>query len=173
MNPILLDIPTSFETTNLLIRKSFPGDGEEIFSFLSTQDNSLSVEDTEYSTRLSHIQFLSRENLLFHIYLKESSIFVGIIEITPINWDIPYIQIQYSLDKKFSEQGYELESILATKYYATHILQARRIEMQCSDSNIVTRKLIEDAGFRLEGILSNHQIDTTTKEITHTCIYTI
>lgn len=171
MNPILLNIPTSIETDRLHLRKPFPGDGEDIYSFLTQQTPEITIEDAERTARELHIQFLSREFLPFHIYVKENNLFIGMISIKPINWEIPYVQIKYSFDENYLHNDYELESLRAMKYYAKHTLHSNRIEIQCTENDQQGNKIIEQAGFHLEGILLNHQFNNNTNEISNTCIY--
>lgn len=171
MNPILLDIPTSFETSRLHLRKPFPGDGEDILPLLIQQNPATTLEIAECEVRNSHIQFLRRESITFHVYLKDNNTLIGFISINPKNWDIPYIQISYFFDENYLNNEYELESILATKYYGEHILHSKRIEFQCNEQDTFNRAIIEQAGFELEGILNHFHIDNTTNEISHVCIY--
>lgn len=165
MNAILLDIPSSFETTRLHMRKPFPGDGEEVFSFLSANNSKFDLIDAEFITRELHIKFLKRELLTFHIYLKEKQKFIGIISLKPINWDIPYIQIEYTIDKQFLHNGFEKECLISAKYYAKHILQSKRIEIQCAVNDKYKYDIFEQSGFNLEAKLSNYHINHETNEL--------
>lgn len=173
MQAILLNIPTSFETSRLQLRKPFPGDGEELYPFLSIQNPLITPEDAEYIIRESHINFISRKSMTFHIYLREQVLFIGMITILPVNWDIPYVQISFLFDEKYQHNYYEIESLKASIYYAKHILQANRIEIQCIEEDNFNKNIIEEIGFQLEGKLKNYYYNSNTNEISNICIYSI
>src|SRR6266571_364520 len=106
MNPILLDIPESFETERLLIRAPRPGDGaeinaamketlEELKPWMEWAREDVTPEDTETFIRRSIAQWAERTSLSLKLYDKETGLYVGGSGLDRMNWDVPLFEIGY------------------------------------------------------------------------------
>ncbi|WP_284646153.1 GNAT family N-acetyltransferase [Paenibacillus silviterrae] len=88
MKPIMIDFPDEFHTERLVIRMPKPGDGKVVFEavnasidelkpWLKFSQNEQNEYDIELEVREAHVRFLSRENLRFFVFLKETGQFVA------------------------------------------------------------------------------------------------
>jgi len=182
VRPILFDFPEEFYTDRLFIRKPLPGDGRIVFEAMQASLSELkawmpwanrnqTVEEVEANIRDAHAKFLTREDLRFHIFNKETGNFIGSSGLHRINWDIPKFEIGYWIDTRYSGNGYITEAAEAITEFAFRELHARRVEIRCDEKNIKSRAVPEKMRFVLEGILKNEGIAADGKEIRNTCVY--
>jgi len=182
MDPILKEVAEELETERLILRMPKPGDGtavnaaitaslEEMKPWLGFALDEPSVEDTEVNTRQAYAKFMTRENLRYLIYLKDTEEFVGSTGFHNINWDIPRVEIGYWIDTRFSGKGYMQEAVQKLTHFALDDLGCRRVEIQCESENYRSRAIPEKLGYNLDGILKNDDLSVDGKHLTHTCIY--
>lgn len=182
MKPILLDFPEEFYTERLLIRKPIPGDGKVVFEAMQASINELkpwmpwahrdqSEQDVEANMREAHAKFLTRKDLRFHLFNRETGEFIGSSGLHRIKWEVPKFEIGYWVDTRFSGKGYITEATKAITDFAFRELKAKRVEIQCDTRNTKSRAIPEKLGFTLEGILKNDGISADGKELRDTCIF--
>lgn len=182
MKPILIDFLEEIYTERLFIRKPMPGDGNVVFEAIQASLNELkpwmpwanreqTEEDVEVNMREAHAKFLTREDLRFHIFNRETGQFIGATGLHRMNWDLPKFEIGYWIDTRCSGKGYITESTQAITEFTFNELNAKRVEIRCDSKNSKSRAIPEKLGFTLEGILKNDGISADRKEIRHTCIY--
>jgi RimJ/RimL family protein N-acetyltransferase len=182
MNPFLLDFPDEIETERLLIRTPKPGDGKVVNEAIKTSINELkpwlpfassepSEEDTEINVRQAYIKFLSREDLRFHVFLKETGEFVVSSGLHRIDWNVKKFEIGYWADSRHAGEGYVTETVACLTDFAFKNLRANRIEIRCDAKNIKSRAVAERLDFNLEGILVNDDLSVDRTELRDTCIY--
>lgn len=182
VNPLLLDFPTMFQTKRLQIRKPFPGDGTELYevyqqskedidSWITYGAATQSEDQAEAFVREAHAKFLLREQLRFHLYVKEDSTFIGSITLNPIDWDIRIFEISFWLASSATHKGYMTEALTGVITFAFEKLQCNRLEIRCDAANEKTKKLVENTGFMLEGILHKNCKAVGSDELRNTCIY--
>ncbi|WP_124727805.1 GNAT family N-acetyltransferase [Staphylospora marina] len=183
VSPILMDFPDSFETERLLIRLPLPGDGGLVHEAITESLEFLrpwmpwarkppTPEETEARTREAYVRFLERTDLRFHLFEKETRRFVGSSGLHRINWSVPSFEIGYWCRKGFTGKGYITESVRALTVFAFELLHAARVEIRCDKRNVRSRKVAERLGYRLEGILRNHEVDVDGT-LRDTCIYSM
>ncbi len=142
MNPILIEFPTEFYTERLLIRIPKPGDGKAVYNAIQNSINELkpwmpfvhseqSEEQCEVNTRNAYTEFISRNDLRLHIFIKETGEFIGSSGLHRINWDIPKFEIGYWIDTRYSGKGYITEAVQGISNFAFGELKARRVEIRC------------------------------------------
>ena len=185
MNQLLLDIPSQLETERLILRAPRQsGDGSIVNEAIKNSINELkdwlpfvqktpTVEETEVSLRIAHINFLKRESLRYLIFCKRTNDFIGVTSFQGINWDIPKCHIGYWINTKFSGNGYMLEAVKGLTELGLNHIKFKRIEIQCESTNIKSRSIPEKLGYELEGTLKNDDLSADGKKITDTCIYAI
>ncbi|PLT28126.1 GNAT family N-acetyltransferase [Peribacillus deserti] len=184
-NPLLIEIPTNFETERLLLRAPrLHGDGatvnkairasyHELKKWLPFAQTLPEIEETEINLREAHINFLKRESLRFLIFHKETQNFIGSTGFHNIDWDIPKCEIGYWLDTRHSGKGYMTEAIKELTRFAMNQLKCKRVEIRCESENLKSRSIPEKLGYTLEGILRNDDLSADKKKLTDTCIYAI
>jgi RimJ/RimL family protein N-acetyltransferase len=130
----------------------------------------LSQEEIEANVRKAHCQFLERSDLRFHLFEKDSKVFIGSSGLHRIDWRIRKFEIGYWCRKSYMGKGYITEAVRGLTVFAFEILKANRIEIRCDQRNVRSRKVAERLGYKLEGILRNHQI-AADKRLENTCVY--
>jgi RimJ/RimL family protein N-acetyltransferase len=102
--------------------------------------------------------WLLRTNLFVGIWTIAGNRFVGGTGLEPVNWDIGYFQIGYWLRTSATGSGYVTEAVQLLTDYALHNLNARSVEIRCSEHNTRSAAVALRADFTLEGVLRNdHQ----------------
>ncbi|WP_416827103.1 GNAT family N-acetyltransferase [Ectobacillus polymachus] len=182
MNPLLLDFPTMFQTKRLQLRKPFPGDGSELYevyqrsasdlnSWLSYGAAIQSEDQAEADVREAHAKFLMREQLRFHLYVKEDNTFIGSITLQPVDWDIRNFEVSCWLASDARHKGYMTEALTGSIKFAFEKLQCNRLEIRCDSRNEDARQLAERTGFILEGTLHKNCKALNSDDLCDTCIY--
>ncbi|HLQ71380.1 MAG TPA: GNAT family N-acetyltransferase [Bacillota bacterium] len=182
MNPILFDFPNEFSSERLYIRLPKPGDAKVVYpaqmasmdklkTWMEFAQKGQSEEELEVNIRNAHYQFMKRENMRLHVFLKETGEFVGCSGLHEINWEIPKFEIGYWIDSRMSGKGYMTEAVERIAEFAFIELGAKRVEIRCDAKNISSRAIPERLNFELEGILKNEGMSPDGKEPRDTCVY--
>jgi RimJ/RimL family protein N-acetyltransferase len=164
MNPILLDFPDSFDTDRLTIRAPRYGDGQEIVTAVNESLNELrewmpwgkepaNVEATEARLRAAMARWITREDLLLHVYLKGTSTFVIGSGLHRIDWHARKFEIGYWCRTKYVGNGYVTEMVNGLTAFAFEHLGANRVEIRCDARNFRSAAVAKRCGFLQEGIL--------------------
>jgi RimJ/RimL family protein N-acetyltransferase len=183
MLPILENFPHSFETERLFIRMPLPGDGEvvheammesvdELKAWMPWAQSCPSKEETEANVRKAHAQFLERTDLRFHLFEKNTKTFIGSSGLHRMDWAARKFEIGYWCRSSFSGKGYITESVRGISVFAFQILHANRIEINCDERNVRSRKVAERLGFQLEGVLRNYQLGVDG-QLENVCVYAL
>ncbi|EGI2115001.1 GNAT family N-acetyltransferase [Listeria monocytogenes] len=182
MNPVLLDFPSEFYTERLFIRMPMPGDGQVVFQAINESIEDLrrwmafarkdqTEEEVEINIRKSYTEFLQREDLRLHIFLRETGEFIGSSGLHRINWSVPKFEIGYWINSRFSKKGYMKEAVEGIVNFALEELGAKRLEIRCDPRNTRSRAIPGKLGFKLEGILENDKVSADGATLRDTCIY--
>lgn len=169
-DPILLEIPESFESERLLIRAPLWDDGaaineavresiEELRPWMPWAQNIPTIEESEAGIRRSRLQFMERKDLRLLLVHKKTGQLVGSSGLHRIDWQARKFEIGYWVRTSCEKQGYVAEAVNAITNFAIHELQANRIEIRCDSRNLRSAKVAERSGFTLEGILRNDKCD--------------
>ncbi|MGN7764902.1 GNAT family N-acetyltransferase [Paenibacillus sp. 22594] len=170
INPILMNIPESFESNRLMIRAARWGDGAavneavheslaELRQWMPWAQAPPTIQETEASIRRSHLQFMERKDLRMLLYHKESGQLVGSSGLHRIDWQTRKFEIGYWVRTSCSRQGYISEAVDAITEYAIRELGANRIEIRCDSRNTQSARVAGRLGFTLEGIIRNDKCD--------------
>lgn len=181
--PILMDFPHSFETERLWIRLPLPGDGDlvneaihesldQLQPWMPWAQNPPTKEESEANVRKDYCSFLARHDLRFHLFEKETKLFVGSSGLHNIDWSVPKFEIGYWCRTRFVGKGYITESVRGLTVFAFEILKANRVEICCDRENTRSRKIAERLGYRLEGIFRNYRL-TVDNRLEDTCVYSM
>jgi RimJ/RimL family protein N-acetyltransferase len=161
--PILLDIPDRLQTDRLELRAVMSGVGAhinravveshaELSAWMPWANPCPSPEDTEIWCRGAHADFIRRETLPYHLYLKGTETFVGTSSIFNINWKVPSCEIGYWMHTPHTGKGYMTEGARALVRLAFEVIKAERVQIRCDDLNPRSAAVAERLGFVLEGI---------------------
>ncbi|MCA0755152.1 GNAT family N-acetyltransferase [Paenibacillus sp. N4] len=168
--PIMLDMPESFESSRLLIRAPRWNDGAIVHEAVKESIRELrpwmpwakrlpTPEEAEISIRRSRLQFLDRSDLRLLLLMKDTGELVGSSGLHRIDWQARKFEIGYWVRTSYSGQGYITEAVDAITAFAARELQAGRIEIRCDSRNVRSAKVAERLGFSLEGVLRNDRCD--------------
>ncbi|GAB1488577.1 GNAT family N-acetyltransferase [Opitutaceae bacterium] len=183
MNPILLDFPSEFTTARLLLRAPRAGDGAAVNAAIRESHAELrpwmpwartlpTREESEIYMREKAAHFALRTDLVFQLFLRSTSEFIGATGLHRMDWTVPRFEIGYWLRTSRSGEGYMSEAVRGlTDFAATH-LRARRIEIRMDSDNGPSRRVAERSGYPLEAILYNDRRNLDG-ELVHSCIYTL
>jgi RimJ/RimL family protein N-acetyltransferase len=169
MNPVLLDLPDSFETERLTIRSPLPGDGAELQAavaetiddlrpWMPWADHVPTVEEEEELARRGRARFLAREDLPLLLFLKGTHTLVGASGLHRIDWNVPRFEIGYWVRRRFARQGYITEAVRGITRLAFETLGARRVEIRCDARNARSQDVARRAGYELEATLRKHMV---------------
>ena len=168
-NPILLEVPETFDTARLTLRRPEPGDGAALYAaivetyanlqpWISWAATMPSLEDTELRVRQDHLKYLAREDFRLLMFLKGTNTLVGggnLILRKPEYWEVPKFEIGYWVRKSLEGQGYVSEAVAGLTKFGFEVLGARRIEIRCDEQNVRSRKVAERSGYTMEGLFIN------------------
>ena len=141
MNPLLLEIPESFDTDRLTIRAPRPGDGAELNAAVRDSLAELkpwmpwaqthpTPEESEANIRKAVAQFITREDLRLLLFLKGTGTLVGSSGLHRIDWNVPRFEIGYWLRTSYSGRGLMTEAVGGITAFAREKLGARRVEIR-------------------------------------------
>lgn len=181
MNPILLDFPDSFDTERLTIRAPRYADANEIVAAVNESLNELrpwmpwakeraNAEATEARLRAAMARWITREDLLMHVYLKGTPTFVIGCGLHRIDWNTGRFEIGYWVRTQFAGLGYVSETVNGLTAFAFKQLKANRVEIRCDATNIRSAAVAKRCGFWLEGIL-RHDSWSVNGELRSTMIF--
>ncbi|WP_114570418.1 GNAT family N-acetyltransferase [Exiguobacterium flavidum] len=182
MNPILIEVPESFETDRLLIRMPRKGDGEAVHAAIEASLEELkpwmefahldqTVDDVEVNLRQAIADFILRTNLRYLVFEKESGRFIASSGLQRINWSIPKFEIGYWAVTNETGKGYVTEAVEGLSRVAFSQLGAKRIEIRCDSDNHASRRVAEKAGFRLEAVLEQEGLRVDGGGTKDTCVF--
>lgn len=130
------------------------------------------LEESENHVKIYINNWASFKNdLPLFIFLKNSNTHIGRIDFHSLNWDIPSFEIGYWLHVDHQNQGYMTEALNAVIRYAFIQFKANRLGILCDVNNLRSYTLAERLGFKFEGILKNHRINPSTKQLSDTKVY--
>lgn len=127
------------------------------------------LADTENYIVQSLVDIKANTRVPLLIFDKNNNV-IGGIALNNIKWDVPTFEVGYWLRTSFEKQGYMTEAVNAIRDYFFNNFNTVRLEIQCDEKNIRSRKVAERCKFTLEGILTNSYRgnDGTLRNI---CIY--
>lgn len=176
------DFKEQFESSRLLIRAPELNDAMDVWGAVSRSiptlrrwtkwaQHDLTIERTEEHVRQTVAEFISRKNLCFNLFLKETGEFIGCAGLHHIDWRIRKFELKYWLDTKFEGQGYMTEAVKEIVAFAFEELQAERVEFHCDEKHSKGLAVAMRAGFELEGILRKNAPSANGKDLQNTCLY--
>ena len=183
MNPILKDVPYSFDTERLKIRGPLPGDGIRVrTAVLESQEhlkpwmpfavNIDSEEGYEIRVREGKLKYLARKDFWLLIFLKDTDTLIGSSGLHNANWDIPSFEIGYWIHPNHTGKGYVTEAVNGITQFAFDHLQAKRLFIRCDAKNEPSAAVARRCGFTFEGTHHNdarHHITNALRDTLYFC----
>lgn len=171
-----------FYTERLIIRAPRIEDAEEVWKSVEVSQKALkewmpwaqekgTLEQRIKNLRQAVADFITREDLRLHLFLKETGEFVGCSGLHRINWDVRKFEIGYWIDSRFEGKGLMTEAVERITSFAFDELHANRIEIRCDSENVRSRSVAERLNYTLEGILRHDSLSADKKTLRDTCIY--
>ncbi len=172
MNPLLLDFPDSFDTERLTIRAPRVEDVPEVMDAVNESLPELrpwmpwAVEAPIFEGQVGRIRhaiakWITREELLLHVYLKGTPTFVMSSGLHRIDWQAGKFEIGYWVRTKYTGQGFVTEAVNGITAFVFKYLHANRVEIRCDAQNIRSAAVAKRCGFLLEGILRHDSVDVS------------
>ncbi len=172
MNPLLLDFPDSFDTDRLTIRAPRVEDAQELVEavieslpelrpWMPWAKEAPTLDFEVARLRQAMAQWITREELLLHVYLKSTTTLVMCSGLHRIDWRAGKFEIGYWVRTKYMGQGFVTEAVNGITAFAFKHLHANRVEIRCDAQNIRSAAVAKRCGFLLEGILRHDSLDVT------------
>ena len=170
MNPLLLDFPDSFDTERLTIRAPRVEDAQELVDAVTESlpelrpwmpwaNETPTLEFQIARLRRALAQWITREELLLHVYLKGTSTLVMCSGLHRIDWQSGKFETGYWVRTKYMGQGFVTEAVNGITAFAFKQLHANRVQIRCDALNIRSAAVAKRCGFLLEGILRHDSLD--------------
>jgi RimJ/RimL family protein N-acetyltransferase len=181
IQPLRLEIPSEIATERLLLRTPRTGDGAVIIDavlaslaelklWMPWATDSYNLGDAEDWCRRSAARFITRDDLVYLIFHRETSRHIGTLSTWSKGWDVPRFEIGYWLSTSETRHGYMTEAVQALTEMTFNTCRARRIEIRTDAKNSRSRRVAERCGYLLEGILRN-ECREQNGELRDTAIY--
>ena len=164
MHKLLLDLPTSFETERLILRSYRAGDGP-MYHAMSQKNKShlaryephnavmaIATEDeAEIVVRDFAALWVARMAFYLGAFRHDTHEFVAQVFIGAVSWELPEFQIGYFVNKEYEGQGYVTEATRGALRFIFEHLGARRVSLNCDDTNLRSYRVAERCGMTREG----------------------
>lgn len=184
LDPLLLDLPSSIETSRLLLRTPRTGDGPVLHEALTESLTELrrflaslpwvaaeqTVESAETFCRNGEANFIARRDLPFLVFEKRTGKLVASAGLHRTVWQTPKTEVGYWCRTRAAGNGFVTEAVVALTGYAFEHLEAVRVELITDEENVASRRVAERAGFVLEGVLRNER-RAPDASLRNTCVY--
>ena len=170
-DPLLIDVPQSFDTERLALRCPQRGDGEAVFrAVLETLDDlrkfpasmswalqQPSIVTSEVFCREAYARFLARTDLPFLAFRRDTGELVVATGLHRPDWDVPKFEIGFWRRTSAGSHGFATEAVRGLLDFALSRLCAVRVEALVDDENAAACALCERIGMTLEGTLRNER----------------
>ncbi|WP_420631272.1 GNAT family N-acetyltransferase [Candidatus Leptofilum sp.] len=162
MNPILKDVPFSFDTERLIVRGPLPGDGVRVRTAVLESQKELkpwmpwavdvpSAEAYEVRVREGELKYLARKDFWQLLFLKGTHTLIGSSGLHVRDWAVPSFEIGYWVHTKHTGKGYVTEAVNGICQFAFTHLQAARLLIRCDAQNERSVAVARRCGFTFEG----------------------
>ena len=176
-----IPFPFELETERLVIRSPAAADAQQLAEAIGETIDALrpwmpwaghvpTLAEARDNCSRAEQEFKDGTDHRFHLFLRESGVFIGGSGLHRIDWSVPKCEIGYWVRQSHTGKGYVTEAIREITRFALDDLAANRVEMRMSSENAKSRRVPERLGFVLEGTLRNEtrNINGTLRD---TCVY--
>ncbi len=168
--PTNASIPDRFVSQRLILRPYQAGDGAMYFAAGQKNrqhlqryeaDNAILSAKTEpeAETLVQELaaDWAARKCFFLGAWEKEAGEFAAQVYIGVVNWDTPEFEIGYFVDIDHEGQGYVTEAVKTALSFVFSHLQAQRVSLHCSTTNLRSQRVAERCGFTREGLLRQNR----------------
>jgi ribosomal-protein-serine acetyltransferase len=164
------DIPSCFETERLSVRCYEPPDAAAYLEMSLRNRAHLSryeaknpamslktLKDAEDLMRSFAAEWTSRRYFFLGAFEKGSTRFVAQVTVGPVSWELPEFQIGYFVDCGHEGRGFVTEAVTGTLRFVFEHLNAHRVRLECSDTNLRSIGVAERCAMVREGHLRQNK----------------
>ena len=174
MDPLLETVPDRLTTARLILRCATAADAPalnaavcesfaQLQPFIPWATALPTPERSEADCRRLQGRFLLREDLALLVFERlpdgSEGLLIGGTGLHRIDWDVRRFEVGYWCRTSCTGQGFVTEAVRAVTRMAFERLRARRVELRVDERNAASWRVAERAGFVLEGVLRNNQLD--------------
>lgn len=106
------------------------------------------------------------------LFLKDGNLLVGAAGLHHLDWTVPKFEVGYWCRRQLQGRGFVTEALVGITRFAFSLLGAHRLTSFTDSENVASGRVLERAGFALEGIMRNYRI-TPDGVLRSTCVYGI
>lgn len=164
MQKMHLEIPKRIEAVRIYLRSYEAGDGPWFYAMSKRNRAHLaryeaenvvmtleSETDSEVVVRGLADEWLARNCFFMGAFTKGTNEFVAQIFVGPVSWELPEFEIGFFVDKDHEGRGYVSEAVEAAMGFIFGNLKAKRIRLECDDTNERSWRVAERCGMVREG----------------------
>jgi len=173
MHKLLLDLPTGVETERLFLRSYQAGDGTWYYAMSQRNKAHLvryesgnpvmrieTEDDAEIVVRDFAATWVARNAFFMGAFRKDTQVFVAQVYIGVVNWELPEFEVGYFAEVAHEGQGYVTEAVAGALHFIFDHLQARRVRVECDDTNVRSYHVAERCGMVREGHIRENKQNT-------------
>jgi len=152
---------------DLIVRPVTHGDTEELFFLIENNRDRIAeyfpITSSSVTNLASTEQFINRmttgyvdgTNYLFIIEHTDTKHLCGSIFLKNFESRVPKCELGYFLDKQYEGKGIASKALQAVCTFCFEELQLNKLCIRTGIDNIASKRLAENMGFKLEGIVRN------------------
>jgi len=150
------------EGERIVLRKLMPSDASDIYENLRDKDMvkwTLNIpwpyrkRDAMKFVRKARYKMKKRSGYAFGIVLKETGRVIGVVDLIRVDWKNKNAELGYWLGKKYWGRGLTTEAVKLMLKFAFERLKLHMVYATLFEENIASRRVLEKAGFKLEGVM--------------------
>lgn len=171
-SPILIDIPSIIETSNLILRPGQKSDGALLYQAIMESYDELSkrirwakkrptLEWVQKDILQLQAKWIMREQFNFLIISNKTQEIIGSIGVYTIDWEVLKFEIGYWIKTSAVGNGYAREAANALTRFLFTYFNANRIEMQTDSDNQKSINIPLSLNFEHEATLKKSYINNS------------
>ena len=151
----------SLATPRLILRQSVPGDAADLFSYLSDaevmkyDDPTIPFQDIAEAVSAiesSRQRFVDKLSINWGIVLKDENRLIGGIGFYFLERRSYTADLGYTVARPYWRRGIATEAVRAVMQFGFETMRLHRINVDTRIDNIASLRLLENVGFRYEGL---------------------
>lgn len=183
-DPSTFPVPSSIETPRMQLRMFREDDAPALHAalvdsvtdlrrhlwFLPWLSEEPTLAAAELRCRRAQAHFLTRTDLAYLAFERETGRLVASFGLHRTDWDLPKTEVGYWVRSSDTGKGLATEGVRALTTWALDALAAVRVELVTDELNLASRAVAEKCGFRWEGTHRNVSRSPDGR-LRHHCVY--
>ncbi len=165
MKAELYNVDTALITDHTVVRRFRENEGVLLYPLIADNYTRLgehfsvtlhqitSKEQTEFFVRKKIASWILQEEYNFGIWEKDTAKLIGFIRIFNIDWNIPKGEIDFFIDRDYTQMGTMTEVLQAINDFGFHQLKLEKLKLTISIDNQSAQRLARKCQYRREGDL--------------------